>query len=96
MIELLLCLPALPFLYVCWHVLRNQTAPADTSNRINKIRLLWFAWTRSQMLCRNAGVVYKGRFPTFMRALRFENEFAAKQPGLEWLRRDEAENVGLK
>lgn len=37
-------------LLVVWHVARPQRAPADTSNRINKIRLLWFALTREDRL----------------------------------------------
>lgn len=48
----ILCLLA-PFsllgLLVTWHIARPQRAPADTSNRLNKARLLWFALTREQM-----------------------------------------------
>lgn len=36
-------------LFVAYHVLRPQKSPADTSNRINKIRLLWFALTRENL-----------------------------------------------
>lgn len=40
----------LPFallgLFTIYHWFRPQKAPADTSNRINKIRLWWFALTR--------------------------------------------------
>lgn len=36
-------------LFVIWHVVRPQKSPADTSNRINKIRLLWFALTREEL-----------------------------------------------
>lgn len=32
--------------FVVWHIARPQKQPADESNRINKIRLLWFALTR--------------------------------------------------
>ena len=32
-----------------YHVARPQKAPADASNRINKIRLVWFAMTREEM-----------------------------------------------
>jgi len=42
--------PALIGLLVIWHVARTQKSPADTSNRINKIRLLWFALTREDEL----------------------------------------------
>lgn len=46
----------LPFsllgLFVFWHIARPQKAPADTSNRINKIRLLWFCLTREDYLAR--------------------------------------------
>ena len=31
---------------VLWHIARPQRLPADASNRINKIRLIWFALTR--------------------------------------------------
>lgn len=31
------------------HVLRPQRPPSDTSNRINKVRLLWFALTREEL-----------------------------------------------
>lgn len=36
-------------LFVLWHIVREQKAPADTSNRINKIRLLWFVLTREHL-----------------------------------------------
>lgn len=36
-------------LLVFWHVARPQKQPADTSNRINKLRLLWFALTREDL-----------------------------------------------
>lgn len=45
-----LALPGLIGLFVIWHVARGQRSPADTSNRINKIRLLWFALTREDKL----------------------------------------------
>lgn len=41
---------ALIGLLVVWHIARPQRAPADTSNRINKVRLLWFALTREDRL----------------------------------------------
>lgn len=37
-------------LLVFWHVARPQKAPADTSNRINKIRAIWFVLTREDLL----------------------------------------------
>lgn len=49
----ILTLAALPTcalgLLVIWHIARPQRAPADTSNRINKARLLWFALTREEL-----------------------------------------------
>jgi len=33
-------------LFTFYHLLRPQKAPADSSNRINKFRLWWFALTR--------------------------------------------------
>lgn len=35
--------------FVIWHIARPQRAPADTSNRINKARLLWFALSREEL-----------------------------------------------
>lgn len=32
-----------------YHVARPQRNPADTSNRINKIRLVWFAMTKEEL-----------------------------------------------
>lgn len=40
---------ALLGLLVFWHIARPQRTPADTSNRINKVRLLWFALTREEL-----------------------------------------------
>ena len=37
-------------LVVAWHVARPQKSPADASNRINKLRLIWFAMTREDVL----------------------------------------------
>ena len=35
--------------FTVYHWLRPQKAPADTSNRINAIRLWWFALTREDL-----------------------------------------------
>ena len=35
--------------FTMYHLLRRQHAPADRSNRINKIRLWWFALTREEL-----------------------------------------------
>lgn len=32
-----------------YSILREQKSPADNSNRINKIRLVWFAMTRENL-----------------------------------------------
>ena len=45
----LLLVPALIGLFVIYHVVRSQRPPADASNRINKIRLLWFVLTREDL-----------------------------------------------
>tara|TARA_R110000824_G_scaffold401032_1_gene610397 strand:- start:7937 stop:8146 length:210 start_codon:yes stop_codon:yes gene_type:complete len=45
-----LAFPAFIGLLVIYHVARPQKAPADTSNRINKIRLIWFALSREDWL----------------------------------------------
>lgn len=48
-----LALVLLPFsilgLLLAWHIARPQHAPADTSNRLNKARLIWFAMTREDL-----------------------------------------------
>lgn len=49
----LMFFPALIGLFVIYHIVRPQKAPADTSNRINKIRLFWFALTREEYLAPN-------------------------------------------
>lgn len=36
-------------LFVIYHIARPQKGPADTSNRINKIRLIWFVLTRENL-----------------------------------------------
>lgn len=36
-------------MFVFFHILRPQEPPADESNRINKIRLVWFALTREYL-----------------------------------------------
>lgn len=45
----IMLLPALLGLFVIYHVFRSQRSPADKSNRINKIRLLWFVLTREDL-----------------------------------------------
>lgn len=49
LLQLAGCLPLLLGLFVLFHILRPQRPPADESNRINKIRLLWWCLTREQM-----------------------------------------------
>lgn len=36
-------------MFVCFHLVRPQNPPADTTNRINKIRLFWFVLTREDL-----------------------------------------------
>lgn len=43
------CIAVLFALFVFFHVVRPQKAPADASNRINKIRLLWMCLTREEL-----------------------------------------------
>ena len=45
----LMALPALIGLFTFYHWFRPQHAPADKSNRINAIRLWWFALTREEL-----------------------------------------------
>lgn len=39
-------LPAIVGLFTLFHLFRGSKSPADKSNRINKVRLWWFALTR--------------------------------------------------
>lgn len=58
MTTLLLGLMALPAVLgglMIWHIARPQRAPADRSNRINKLRLIWYAMTREHELARAIG-----------------------------------------
>lgn len=48
-LKLFVLLPAALGLFVLWHIFRPQQKPADESNRINKIRLVWFALTREEL-----------------------------------------------
>lgn len=41
--------PLIIGLVVMVHILRPQERPADKTNRINKIRLVWFALTREYL-----------------------------------------------
>lgn len=52
-------IPLMLGLFIIYHVLRPQHMPADTSNRINKLRLLWFAITREEL--------FVGTFPWLTR-----------------------------
>lgn len=52
MIAALLAPFALIGAFVVWHIVRPQRSPADTSNRLNKLRLLWYALTREDELAR--------------------------------------------
>ena len=52
MIASLLAPFALIGAFVVWHIVRPQRSPADTSNRLNKLRLLWYALTREDELAR--------------------------------------------
>lgn len=45
----LMFFPSIIGFFVIYHVFRSQELPADKSNRINKIRLLWFALTRENL-----------------------------------------------
>lgn len=46
----LMCIPAALGALLIYHIARPQRSPADSSNRINKIRLVWFAMTREDEL----------------------------------------------
>ena len=41
--------PALIGGFVLFHIFRSQRLPADKTNRINKIRLIWFVLTREDL-----------------------------------------------
>jgi len=44
-----LIVPGLLGLFILFHIFRPQKDPADSSKRINKIRLLWFVITREEL-----------------------------------------------
>lgn len=44
--QIALAVPAMLGLLVIYHIVRKQEKPADTSNRIGKARLVWFALTK--------------------------------------------------
>lgn len=49
-VALIASMPVLAIgLFVLFHIFRPQRNPADTTNRINKIRLLWFVLTREEL-----------------------------------------------
>lgn len=52
MIQTLLILAMLPLWalggVVVYHIAREQKPPADSSNRIGKLRLVWFALTKEE------------------------------------------------
>jgi len=48
-LEGVLILPALIGAFTVYHWFRPQRGPADESNRINAIRLWWFALTREEL-----------------------------------------------
>ena len=52
---IILSVPNLLGWLVIYHIVRPQRAPADTSNRINKIRLIWFALTREDYIADRIG-----------------------------------------
>lgn len=58
LLKMFVLLPAALGLFVLWHVFRPQHPPTDRTNRINKIRLLWFALTREEL--------FVGKFPWLM------------------------------
>lgn len=45
----LLAFPALVGLFTMFHLFRSGRPPTDSSNRINRIRLWWFALTREDL-----------------------------------------------
>lgn len=45
----LLAAPAIIGLFTFYHLFRPQRLPTDASNRINAIRLWWFALTREEL-----------------------------------------------
>ena len=48
-IALMLIPTAVGLLFIFHTILRSKKAPADASNRLNHIRLVWFALTREDL-----------------------------------------------
>jgi hypothetical protein len=94
-IYVLICIIASP--YIFYSIARPQQLPCDESNRINKIRLFWFACTRSELFrsSLNHDVdSFTGRIKLVYRALSKEKYFVVVFP---WLANDEFDNItGVK
>jgi len=78
--------------YFIWSVLRPQVLPCDESNRINKIRLIWFACTRQELFdtldwSHDSPIT---RIQLVWNVCQREGYFVSTFP---WLMKDEYENI---
>jgi len=67
--------------FTLYHLLRNQKAPADESNRFNAARLWWFALTREDKFAE----------ALFLKVDEDGTEYY--EPAFPWVRNDEWDNI---
>ena len=85
---------------VLYSIMRKQRAPADTSNRINKIRLI-FSILKQDDLVKRVAIRYKwninkkriNKWKALKLAVLHEEYYAADFEELSWLRSDERDNL---
>ena len=88
------------FIFIIWlfiEVFRPQKKPCDTSNRHNKMRLVWFGFTRPNMFDGEMGYdinTTKGKWKLRLDCMRNEDKFFGI-PSCWWLEFDEAENMSI-
>ena len=80
--------------YVVYHALIRSPRGygIDHSNRINHIRLVWFAISRPELF----GAFFPGlnKYQLFLKALHHEHLFK-DVPGFWWMRYDELQNIRM-
>ncbi len=97
LLNFILLVPIALFVWIFIEIFREQKEPMDTSNRINKIRLVWFGFSRQHIFYDY--MVYdvhsfSGKWRLKWDVLRNEDMFVGI-PELWWLENDEYENMKL-
>lgn len=85
---------------VLYSIMRNQKAPADTSNRINKIRLIFSVLKQDDLVKRVATrggwdltKKRRNKWRALKLAVLHEEYYATHFEELSWLRNDERDNL---